>query len=76
MRKPSSDVRGVGSPRSVRASDLDRLGRWAETRGLRPVAADVLPGGAYRLHFVSPDDATGVVDLKQDERAWDEVLRS
>lgn len=76
MRKPSSDVRGVGSPRSVRASDLERLGRWAETRGLKPVAADVLPGGAYRLHFVSPDGGANVVDLKQDERAWDEALGS
>jgi len=58
---------------TVRATDLDRLGKWAEARGLKPVAADALPGGAYRLHFTAPSgvpsDATA-----EEERAWDEAL--
>lgn len=60
---------------SVRTTDLDKFGKWIDARGLKPVAADVLPGGAYRLHFVPPVVAGPPVETDEDTAAWDEALR-
>ena len=59
---------------SVRATDLDRLGKWAAARGLTPVAADALPGGGYRLHFTAPAAVNDAGDEAAGKARWDEDL--
>lgn len=59
---------------SVRATDLDRLGKWAAARGLTPVAIDALPGGAYRLHFVAPVAVNDAGEDAAGKAAWDADL--
>lgn len=60
---------------SVRTTDLDRLGKWIDARGLKPLAADALPGGAYRIHFVAPAAAEALPETDEETAAWDEALR-
>ncbi len=60
---------------SVRTTDLDKFGKWIDARGLKPVAADVLPGGAYRLHFIAPAAAEASPETDEEKAAWDAALR-
>ena len=66
----------AGRRQSVRTTDLVRFGKWIDARGLKPVAADALPGGTYRLHFVAPEVAPDALPETEEERAaWDAALR-
>ncbi len=60
---------------SVRTTDLDRLGKWLDARGLTPVAADALPGGTYRFHLVVPAGTSAEpVETDEERAAWEKAL--